>query len=353
MSAVLTNAGRDLPRLTSLRAFAALLVFGYHIGHDTTWGPGGTTFRQGFVGVAFFFILSGFVLTWSTRPGSSVRTFWERRYARVYPSHFVMYLVAFLVPALAYPVNLGAAITNPLMIQAWFPQWEIVFGMNAVSWSLSCEAFFYLCAPFVISRAHKWSDGRLIAVLGGWFVLMTGVALAAGFNHTMDIYAYTNPLVRSGEFALGVLAAMLVLRGRVARVPISAALAALAAVWLLTNFRTLPQSTVDVCFDVPFLLLVVAGATTDIANRQGLLTQSFLIYAGQVSYCFYLVHELVILNGNRLWASWPRNTVEAIALTVGVLVVAFACAALLHHAVEKPAQRFLRDWFATHRTRAS
>lgn len=335
-------AGLDLPRLTSLRAFAALAVFGYHIGKDTPWGPGGTTMRLGFVGVGFFFILSGFVLTWSTRPGTTARRFWTRRFARVYPSHFVMYLVAFVVPVLPFAVNQAAAVTNPLLIQAWFPQWPIAFGMNAVSWSLSCEAFFYLCAPFLMRRAHRMTDRQLVAAFGGWFLLMSAVAMVAGFEGSFDIYAYTNPLVRSGEFALGILAAMLVLRGRVQRIPVTAAVALVAGAWSLLNFRLLPQSVVDVCFDIPFLLLVLAGATTDLSGRRGVLSHRSLVYAGQVSFCFYLVHELVILNGGLIWNDWATSKLQAVVLAAAVLAVAFACAAALHHLVEKPCQRWIR-----------
>ena len=38
------HLGEDLPRLTSLRAFAALAVFFFHIARNTSWGPGGITF---------------------------------------------------------------------------------------------------------------------------------------------------------------------------------------------------------------------------------------------------------------------------------------------------------------------
>ena len=48
---------RDIPGLTSLRAFAALLVFVYHLGAGMSVG----LFAGGYTGVAFFFVLSGFV----------------------------------------------------------------------------------------------------------------------------------------------------------------------------------------------------------------------------------------------------------------------------------------------------
>lgn len=204
---------RELKRLTSLRAIAALLVFAYHIDHHSTWLVGGKLFGHGFVGVAFFYVLSGFVLTWSTRPGTRVREFWMRRFARVYPSHAVMAAVALIVPITAFPITLPAIGANVLLIQAWFPQWDIVFGLNAVSWSLSCEAFFYLLAPFLIRWAQSSRLGRLVPLALAWTVLMLVLAVLAGFaSPTFDIWAYTFPLIRSGEFVLGVVLATLAQR---------------------------------------------------------------------------------------------------------------------------------------------
>ena len=72
-----------LPSLTGLRWLAAFIVFCYHIGtlgviHSPVLGPQSRTeqhwetlFSQGDIGVAFFFILSGFVLTWVAKPGDS------------------------------------------------------------------------------------------------------------------------------------------------------------------------------------------------------------------------------------------------------------------------------------------
>jgi peptidoglycan/LPS O-acetylase OafA/YrhL len=40
-------------------------------------------------GVSFFFVLSGFVLTWSARPDDIATGFWRRRIARIYPVHLV------------------------------------------------------------------------------------------------------------------------------------------------------------------------------------------------------------------------------------------------------------------------
>lgn len=85
-----------LPSLTGMRFLAAALVFLAHMSAvrmftdqqlnkdvDTYFGTLGS------IGVTFFFILSGFVLTWSARTDDRPRLFWRRRLAKIYPTHFV------------------------------------------------------------------------------------------------------------------------------------------------------------------------------------------------------------------------------------------------------------------------
>jgi peptidoglycan/LPS O-acetylase OafA/YrhL len=99
---------RNLPSLTALRALAALAVFGFHgVGLLAMFGRGhlgrdaGKFFAAGPTGVSFFFLLSGFVLTWSHR-GEACRSrrplpqapqsFWRQRAARNQPAYFAAWI---------------------------------------------------------------------------------------------------------------------------------------------------------------------------------------------------------------------------------------------------------------------
>lgn len=331
----------DLRRLTSIRAIAALLVFGYHINHHGSWLPGGRLFASGFVGVAFFFILSGFVLTWSTKPGSSARDFWARRFARVYPSHFVMAGVALLVPVTAFPVSWGALTANIFLVQAWFPDWSVVFGINAVSWSLSCEAFFYLIAPFLIGWSRERPYRQVVPAFGAWSLLAFAAAVLAGFSaNATDVWAYTNPLIRSGEFVLGILLAIIVQRGWRPNVPVWVGFMVVLGVAVMLRGHLVPQSVVDVLFVLPFALIVWLAASADLRGASGLLTHRWAVYAGEVSFAFYLVHELVIMN--LIAAVGGEGGWSGLAWAVMALVLSVMAAVALHHAVELPAQRWLR-----------
>lgn len=333
---------RDLPRLTSLRAFAAGAVFLYHAARHTPWVPFRDIAHVGFAGVGFFFVLSGFVLSWSTSTDVSARQFWRRRFARVYPSHLVTALVALGLPVLAYPVTPQATAANLMLVQSWFTDWSVIFGLNAVSWSLACEAFFYAVTPFLLSRLRSRPTRQVVTVALLWFATTsTAALLASRLGAHADVVAYANPLVRSGEFVLGCVLALLVQRGWRPRVPLSAALLLVTCAGAIVVAFPMGQSSVSVVMALPFALLVLAASLADVSERRGPLRFRLLVYLGQVSFAFYLVHELVLLNVPHVLGVAPSRASGLLSLAL-LLGVAQGLAMVLHHSVEKPMQLSLR-----------
>ncbi len=204
-------AGEALPRLTGLRAVAALAVFGYHLGRWEVlpFNP----VPIGYVGVSFFFLLSGFVIAWVTPVGVSPKRFYHRRFARIYPLHFTCLALALIVPHVPFEKTGWAAAANVLLVQSWFPSDEIAFGLNGVSWSLSCEAFLYLCLPVLLhllkgqGQRSRWIWAWSLLALTGLFQAVLHVVGAS------PLWAYTFPPMRLAEFLLGVVAAAAVRDG--------------------------------------------------------------------------------------------------------------------------------------------
>src|SRR5207244_705333 len=101
-----------LPSLTGLRFYAALLVFLSHaalpIATIRLLADDNTEYTflwlarpAGGLGVTFFFVLSGFILTWSARPTDTARAFWRRRAAKIIPSYVVAWVLAMVLVAAA------------------------------------------------------------------------------------------------------------------------------------------------------------------------------------------------------------------------------------------------------------
>ena len=327
-------ARTDLSRLTSLRAFAALFVFGFHAFKEFDVPIGQKLFGLGYTGVAFFFVLSGFVLTWSAQPGSSTSRFYWRRFARIWPLHAVVGLAGGVV----YGFHDAWATVEPLLlVQAWDPRTHVHYGLVGASWSLSAEFFFYLTWPVAaVVAARAWgrfSIAAIVVFLAGGAATAAAVALSSPYVRDA---LYVNPAVRWGEFLIGVALGAACRHQRLRPVRLSVALVFAVVSWELTRKlfeRDAPLP--DFALVPAFALVIWAAAHADLSRRAGILRMRPFIYAGEISFAFYLVHQFAISAVVHLHA--PEVPRVLLSLFGGV-----ALAVLGHELIEKPANNRLR-----------
>jgi peptidoglycan/LPS O-acetylase OafA/YrhL len=343
-----TAAPRNLPSLTALRGPAALCVFVFHVG--LLWGAPkrglvAPFLQLGPIGVSSFFVLSGFVLTWSHRDGGVPTAFWQNRFARVWPAHAAALLVALvLVVRLDQPRPWWAFAAQLLLVNTWLPIPRLIGTFNTVCWSLAVEALFYALFPWIVralprtTRALWVLLAACVAGVVGWELLAP--RLLSGHAPLTVIWSiYWFPPARLPELVAGMALARLVAAGRVPRIPVAvagvlwlgaAALVLRVPIGLLYGGLTL----------VPTLLLLSAAAQRDMAAGRNLLAWRPLVWAGEVSYAFYLVHNLVL--GTLHEVLDPLSGVEVVPVAgFGFCVAAFA-AWVLHDTVEVPARNRLR-----------
>ncbi len=328
-----------LDRLTSLRAFAALSVFAFHLHRWAVWGPAKVA-DFGFVGVGFFFVLSGFILVWSTAPDTATTTFYRRRFARIYPSHLAVFLFAVAVPAVTASRGLVPGLLSVSLLQTWAPSNYLLYGFNGVSWSLGCEMFFYALFPILLVAMSKAGKRTLaVTVLAAYAVASCLVLAGAVVTQNSSDPAWgniitTNPLLRLPEFMLGMAVGLAFRQGWRPRIDLRVALGALVAIYVVALAVHLPDAYMDPILPLDFVAIILAAATLDLSGSRSWLTSRWMIYAGQVSFCFYLVHERVIVG--------LRSHIGGLAGSVLMLLVAALAAVALHHLVEVPGQRLLR-----------
>jgi peptidoglycan/LPS O-acetylase OafA/YrhL len=156
----------QLAPLTSLRFFAASAIVVNHM--QGLWGIpenltehlwGRTNLSQA---VSFFFVLSGFILTYvhpelPTR--ESRKRFLLARFARIWPAHVATF--ALLLVLIGDRGRVSGDIRdgwlwllNLSMLHGWIPLENVYFSFNHVSWTISTEFFFYLLFPLLIWRFH-------------------------------------------------------------------------------------------------------------------------------------------------------------------------------------------------------
>lgn len=321
---------RNLPSLTSVRAFAAALVLLYHL--DTTWGivhvPG---VGAGRIGVGFFYVLSGFILTWTARPGP-LRGFYVRRFARIYPDHLVTFLAGLVVVSVTAtgPVTWQVALPNVLLVQAWFPSDDVAFGINGVAWSLSVEAAFYLAFPFLLAGLRRLSPLVRMAVV------LAALALPMAVSRTVPgaaFYLFHFPPARAPEFALGIVAGLAFVDGWRPRLP-RIALGAVTALGVVAASLAGAPDYACVVLELPFVLFLVACGTADERGSRWVLARRGMVAAGSASYAFYLVHELVIRIAYGAGATGP-----VVAFVIAIVAACLAWA--LYTGVETPARRWI------------
>ncbi|MFG2331343.1 acyltransferase family protein [Streptomyces sp. NPDC048604] len=328
-----------------MRWAAALLVFLYHIRNFGYFGGEYSdlvnwAFGFGKVGVTFFFVLSGFVLAWSARPGDRVVAFWRRRLARIYPVHLATALLALglaftVLPALK-PHGYREVVANLLLLNAWKIEWWQ--AVNPVSWSLVCEAFFYACFPLVYALVRRIGPRTLTAVL---VAALAVVMFLPKVNTHLDtgIVLYSLPLARLPEFVLGVAAARLVQLGRWRGPGLEGAMAVTLVGYFMAPY--IPGSYASTTA-LGFTLLIAAAAVADIEGHPSMWRGTRLVRLGEWSFSFYMVHVLVLQLSVPLLGSKPQfDTLTALGVTAVAFTVSLALSAVLYHGVELPGRRLL------------
>ncbi len=388
-SAMISHApGLRLRSLTTLRFFAAMTVVLFHL-RVTHVLDGGPWWYQkfagiGYVGVNFFFVLSGFILV-HTYGGSPVspRRFWQARFARVYPAYalslalsapFFFYAVRHLdIPFFAWSrQHLAAAcILTLTLLQSWVPQGALTW--NSVCWSLSAEAFFYLSFPLLLLWSKGLRRGTLVGGLVGCSLLSLGFSLLYVLAHPdgadkinsqettllwRNVLSF-NPLVRLPEFVTGMLAGQLFGRHSRNTHPLAPAAAngtganpskgatplVLGGLGVLVAMILLAGEIPDPLISAGFLSPAFAAIIYGLALRPAwasFLEARWMVLLGEASYSLYLLHSLVI--------SWSFDALDFLPGELRVttcLAAAIGASLLSFWLVEQPARRLLRPGSAS------
>jgi peptidoglycan/LPS O-acetylase OafA/YrhL len=343
----------QLRPLTSLRFFAALLVFCWH----ARWTKDAAEVHfLGPAGVEFFFVLSGFILTYTYRDvfarglaSSAVRTFWVARFARVYPLYALTLLASIAVGALGYlpealppqgfwPI-LGAHVA---LVQTWdLAHMGIAFRFNRVDWSISDEALFYALFPLLawplLRRTREISSLLLYAAGLTATDVIVNVLL---WPHVDERIAYVFPPLRVADFGVGMVLAAAYLRGlRGARRPLATLIEIVTLCGCAGAIAALPllgTSTAVGPYFLPLSGLVVTIFALGTGAISRALSHPVLVYLGEISFALYLVHVLVL-------AFVPSASPLAFALA---LAASLGVAALAHELFEKPLRDRIRARFA-------
>ncbi|MFK0003602.1 acyltransferase family protein [Paenarthrobacter sp. NPDC090522] len=353
-----------LPSLTGLRFFAALLVFFFHITLSNSPIPPndpinpfadtelGSTLewlvsKAGYVGVSFFFVLSGFLLAWASKPGEPKRQFWRRRLLKIFPNHLVMWVLSMILFAAAINPPLGW-ISNLFLVNSFIPDASVYVAVNPPSWTLNSELLFYMLFPLLMVPVRKIPGNRLwawawitvaamiaVQLVTTYLIPATPVSALTPVSEAQFWFGYIFPPARLFEFILGSILARIVLSGR--WVPLKMwhtlvlCVAGYAAAMVVPFVYSFSVATI-----IPVAAIICTVAAGDIAGRTGFLGSKPMVWLGNISFGFYLCQGVVIFYGRILLGNEVYPTPVAWLVVAGFFVATLLGGWALYALVEKP-----------------
>jgi len=387
--------------LDGLRGVAALLVVWYHIFEgfafaEATNGAGDgliKTFNHGYLAVDFFFMLSGFVISYaydSRWQGMSVGKFFKRRLVRLHP----MVIIGAIIGTLAFCVGgcsnwsgesaswyniVVAAILGMLLLPA-IPGCSNdvrgngeMFPLNGPSWSLFFEYLGNIIYALIIRRlSTKWLKvtAIVLGLLFGYFAItdMSGYG-SIGVGWTLDKINFTGGLLRMlFPFTVG----MAIRRSLFAyngtkeanssfslkAKGISKSWAFMASTIILILMFSVPFLGVEESFSMnglyefctialvfPLIIIMGAGAGNELHSTNGKRIDTISNFLGRLSYPLYIIHYPIMYllyswmikeEVYTLSQGWP-----AVAAAITVILIVAVLSMKLYEFVEKILKRRL------------
>jgi len=312
-----------------------------------------------FVFVGFFFLLSGFILSYNYADRAEPlikRDFWLARIARLYPVYLLALLLSFEMlraewHARSHAEFWGGIILTPLLLQGWSP--SLATFWNTVAWTLSAEVVLYAAFPWLLHLPWPKKAGQLIALLIGLWALglvphmlyvslnpdhLTGPATRYTSGYWIRVLKYT-PLAYActflAGFALGRLQAALTLTPRQRTAVALGSMSAIAAFFAF-EVAHVPYILMHGGLLVPLFGALILGLSGP-NPVSSVFAWRPVVLLGQSSYCLYLLHfnAMNLLREHQLPQRLHLATLDpwlSYAAVLGIAIAAF-------YLVEEPARK--------------
>jgi len=374
----LSTKKQKLPVLAACRLVAALIVVMVHyeiiFGHFVVYGALGTT------ALSWFFVLSGFILSYTyteLETRAQFKRFYTHRFIRIYPVYFLSVAFSSALVIIGYQVmgeNYFAEVHRPFELMYDLPEnkdggfWlmavirHLTFTQSASSietlnlvfdgplWSLVLEVYFYLTFPIFlfllknINTRARIAIAFLLGYLLQFVLILVFLPDAEEYNvMNLNVTVYTNPLIRGIEFVFGMLLYKLFALNMAAEVQRRMKLwpsILAASVWIivvvLSEMYVLYQFRVYFVA-LPFVCYLVYALATMNWFPEG-RADRICVLCGGISYVLYCFHwplmELIQLFDLLPQLPFPLHL---LLLTAVLLIFSW----LIYRFVETPARKFL------------
>jgi peptidoglycan/LPS O-acetylase OafA/YrhL len=372
-----------LEALTGLRLFLALNIINYHFGQpmfaQAPWWLRNFA-EAGYVGTGFFFVLSGFVISYvyldaHGKRKLEARKFWIARFSRLYP----IYLLGILAWLPFLPEKLlegsrtafsavGVLLTVPTLTQSWFPGVACVW--NCPGWSTSADLSMYLIFPLIATYIYPriGSSSFKIAlawILGFWLLALLAPSLYMfaeatgefnkGYAFWLSVLKY-HPLSRLPEFMVGATLAKRFLNDletdwleqgqRRAMLGILSSLGVIVIFVVMAFASSFPYPLLHNGLLLPVIVVVTYGFAANVGPVARWLTYKPFQNIGETSFCMYILHNPIFeyLYRGLSALGIATDTGRATWFFALYLLTVIGVSNLAYHQIEVPARDILRRW---------
>ena len=365
--------------LDGLRGAAALMVVWYHVfeGYAFAEGTNGVeggglinVFNHGYMAVDFFFMLSGFVISYAYDDRwnkMSMGDFFKRRLVRLHPMIVMGAIIGLTTFLLGGGVKWDGSVTPMsgvvlafILTCLFIPAWpgaahEVrgngeMFPLNGPSWSLFFEYIGNICYALFIRRLSTKALSWLVAALGVvyiWFSVgnVSGYeSIGVGWTVGDSVNIFGGFLRMMFPFSLGMLLARNFKPVKVRGI-FWLAIVLLFALFSVPFFPSVGGICVNGIYEMCCIMLIfpvivwlgASGVTSDKAST------GVCKFLGDLSYPLYIVHYPVMY----LFYAWLiKNQLYTVADTWMVVILVFAVNITLAIAALKLYDEPVRRWLA-------
>lgn len=350
----------EIPSLTGIRALAAYMVFIHHyFGSNCDgkfWCPVALEMQSG---VALFFVLSGFLITYKYYQPSALNLNWLKdyyisRFARIYP-------LFFLVTALSL-VFLKSPLQHWLLsltfLKGFFNDYKFI--VISQTWTLSVELVFYFLAPVIFLLSKKGGS----VILQFLAIFLIGILVMSGGKiQNLDsflsghlfwfIYTFFG---RSFEFFVGILLALIIKRQYPTsevgyhmgnKFTLVGLIGIILVIISISTFQSgmfrygifSPQGLLIHNFILPIMIAIFfLGLIIEKTLVSSFLSSKLMQLLGKSSYAFYLIHLGVLAQ------ALPSLKFNMLSFFISLNIYAI----LLYYFIEKPANVKIKKMFSGH-----
>lgn len=325
---------KHIQQLDGLRALSVFGVILYHLGI-----PG---FGMGWLGVSFFFVLSGFLITRilieSKENNNFFSNFYIRRSLRIFPLYYLYIFVVFV-----YCSYFGVQGGNNWLYYVFYLQ-NYTMAWNGFAyvpgqelghtWSLAVEEQFYLLWPLVVFLCNR----KLIFISS---IILSCIAISARFYlaEYTSIVSFAPLFSTMDTLLIGAIIAVISVNQRAMKI-FSCTLLAVGLFWFISVVefgaliygwhKGIEAANQSLYLSSSILFAGVIGVIASGVVKAKFLTIAPLIYFGKISYGLYLWHPFAIqivdslqYRGHFLWITGSMVWVSKLALTIAISALSF------------------------------